>query len=281
MALREDEDVAKAMGINHVATKLLAFASGAFFAGLGGTLFAAKLSSTYPQSFQFLVSINVLSLIIIGGMGSIPGVLVGGFALVGPAGAPARIRRVPLPGLRRGAGGDDADEAGGPRYRRRAANSSCTRRKTKASRRQNPRRRRQNPGAGVNAMAVLEAKKVTKRFGGLQALSNIDLEVKEQSIHSVIGPNGAGKTTFFNCVTGFYIPEEGEILLKGRNITGLSPDRVTQAWGLPHLPEHPPVQEHDGRGEHPGRHAPPPQVGADRRHPARPAHDEGRGRCRR
>jgi branched-chain amino acid transport system ATP-binding protein len=77
-------------------------------------------------------------------------------------------------------------------------------------------------------MAVLESKKVTKRFGGLLALSHIDLSVKEQSIHSVIGPNGAGKTTFFNCVTGFYIPEEGEILLEGRNITGLSPDRVTR-----------------------------------------------------
>ena len=77
-------------------------------------------------------------------------------------------------------------------------------------------------------MAVLVSKKVTKRFGGLEALSSIDLEVKEQGIHSVIGPNGAGKTTFFNCVTGFYTPEEGEILLKGRNITGLSPDRVTR-----------------------------------------------------
>jgi branched-chain amino acid transport system ATP-binding protein len=77
-------------------------------------------------------------------------------------------------------------------------------------------------------MAVLVSKKVTKRFGGLMALSNIDLEVKEQGIHSVIGPNGAGKTTFFNCVTGFYTPEEGEILLNGRNITGLSPDRVTR-----------------------------------------------------
>jgi branched-chain amino acid transport system ATP-binding protein len=77
-------------------------------------------------------------------------------------------------------------------------------------------------------MAVLVSKKVTKRFGGLQALVSIDLEVKEQGIHSVIGPNGAGKTTLFNCVTGFYIPEEGEILLKGRNITGLSPDRVTR-----------------------------------------------------
>jgi branched-chain amino acid transport system ATP-binding protein len=76
-------------------------------------------------------------------------------------------------------------------------------------------------------MAILIANKVTKRFGGLQALAKIDLEVKEQSIRSIIGPNGAGKTTFFNCVTGFYIPEEGEILLNGKNITGLSPDRVT------------------------------------------------------
>ncbi len=76
-------------------------------------------------------------------------------------------------------------------------------------------------------MAVLVAKGVTKRFGGLQALGNIDLEVKEKAIHSIIGPNGAGKTTFFNCVTGFYTPEEGVILLEGKNITGLSPDRVT------------------------------------------------------
>ncbi|GAB4504795.1 MAG: ABC transporter ATP-binding protein [Anaerolineales bacterium] len=77
-------------------------------------------------------------------------------------------------------------------------------------------------------MAVLVANAVTKRFGGLEALGHIDLEVKEKSIHSIIGPNGAGKTTFFNCVTGFYTPEEGIILLDGRNITGLSPDRVTR-----------------------------------------------------
>lgn len=77
-------------------------------------------------------------------------------------------------------------------------------------------------------MAVLVANKVTKRFGGLQALSKIDLEVKENSIYSIIGPNGAGKTTFFNCVTGFYTPEEGEILLSGKNITGLAPNQVTR-----------------------------------------------------
>lgn len=82
MALREDEDVARAMGINHVTTKLMAFATGALFSGLAGTIFAAKLHSVYPHSMNFLVSLNVLSLIIIGGMGSIPGVFVGAFVLI-------------------------------------------------------------------------------------------------------------------------------------------------------------------------------------------------------
>ena len=77
-------------------------------------------------------------------------------------------------------------------------------------------------------MAILVSKRVTKRFGGLEALRAVDLEVKEHAIQSVIGPNGAGKTTFFNCITGFYTPEEGDILLAGRSITGISPDRVTK-----------------------------------------------------
>jgi branched-chain amino acid transport system permease protein len=83
MAIREDEDVAVAMGINHVAYKLMAFATGALFSGIAGTIFAAQLQSVYPHSMNFLVSINVLSLIIIGGMGSIPGVIVGALVLMG------------------------------------------------------------------------------------------------------------------------------------------------------------------------------------------------------
>jgi branched-chain amino acid transport system permease protein len=82
-ALREDEDVAQAMGIHLVSTKLLAFATGAAFAGLSGAIFASKIGSIYPHSFKLLVSINVLSLIIVGGMGSLPGVFVGALALVG------------------------------------------------------------------------------------------------------------------------------------------------------------------------------------------------------
>jgi branched-chain amino acid transport system permease protein len=83
MALRDDEDVAQALGINLVRSKLLAYGLGAAFAGLGGSIFAAMLTSVYPTSFQLLISINVLALIIVGGMGSLPGVVLGSIALIG------------------------------------------------------------------------------------------------------------------------------------------------------------------------------------------------------
>ena len=81
--MREDEDVAQAMGIRLVPTKLLAFATGAGLAGLSGAIFATKVGSVYPHSFALLVSINVLAIVIIGGMGSIPGVIAGTLAIYG------------------------------------------------------------------------------------------------------------------------------------------------------------------------------------------------------
>jgi len=83
MAMREDEDVAEATGIRLVSTKLLAFAIGAAFSGLAGAIFASRLSSIFPHSFNLLISINVLCLIIVGGLGSLPGVVLGSFILVG------------------------------------------------------------------------------------------------------------------------------------------------------------------------------------------------------
>lgn len=83
MAIREDEDVAQAMGINLVATKLLAFATGAGFSAISGAIFASKLGSVYPHSFNVMISINILCVIIVGGMGNIPGVIVGAAVLVG------------------------------------------------------------------------------------------------------------------------------------------------------------------------------------------------------
>jgi branched-chain amino acid transport system ATP-binding protein len=77
-------------------------------------------------------------------------------------------------------------------------------------------------------MALLSARGVTKRFGGLLAVNRFDFEIEQGMIASLIGPNGAGKTTFFNCVTGFYRPEEGEITFNGTPLVGLSADRITR-----------------------------------------------------
>ena len=75
---------------------------------------------------------------------------------------------------------------------------------------------------------VLKADSVTKRFGGLVAVNSFSFELKEGAIDSIIGPNGAGKTTLFNCITGFYTPDEGDIDFLGHHLQGLTPDRVTQ-----------------------------------------------------
>lgn len=83
MAIREDEDVAEALGVNLIQTKLLAYMLGAAFAGLGGAIFATLIGSIFATSMQFIVSINVVALIVVGGMGSIPGVIVGAIALIG------------------------------------------------------------------------------------------------------------------------------------------------------------------------------------------------------
>jgi branched-chain amino acid transport system permease protein len=83
MALRDDEDVAQALGINLVRSKLLSYGLGAAFAGLAGSIFATMLSSVYPSSFQLQISVNVLALLIVGGMGSLPGVVIGALALIG------------------------------------------------------------------------------------------------------------------------------------------------------------------------------------------------------
>lgn len=75
-------------------------------------------------------------------------------------------------------------------------------------------------------MTILEPRNVTKQFGGLYAVKNLSLTVAEHSITSIIGPNGAGKTTLFNCISGFNRPEQGQIIFQGKNIVGVSPDRI-------------------------------------------------------
>lgn len=76
---------------------------------------------------------------------------------------------------------------------------------------------------------ILEAKGMTKRFSGLVAVDNLDFYIPAGAIASIIGPNGAGKTTFFNCITGFYQIDEGEILFDGARINGKTPDQITRS----------------------------------------------------
>jgi branched-chain amino acid transport system ATP-binding protein len=76
---------------------------------------------------------------------------------------------------------------------------------------------------------LLVARSVTKQFGGLVAVNDVDFSVPHGGIVSIIGPNGAGKTTFFNCMTGIYKPTTGRVEFDGRNITGKRADVVTQS----------------------------------------------------
>jgi branched-chain amino acid transport system ATP-binding protein len=75
---------------------------------------------------------------------------------------------------------------------------------------------------------LLEAKGISKKFGGLTAVDTLDYTLEMQSINSIIGPNGAGKTTFFNVVTGFYKPSTGSITFDGKSIAGMKPNQLTR-----------------------------------------------------
>lgn len=77
-------------------------------------------------------------------------------------------------------------------------------------------------------MAILEVKGVNKRFGGLQALGDVNLSVEENSVHAIIGPNGAGKSTLLNCLVGKLIPDTGSVMFDGQSVLGRKPHEINQ-----------------------------------------------------
>ena len=77
-------------------------------------------------------------------------------------------------------------------------------------------------------MGILEVKNVGKRFGGLQALSDVNLSIKENSVHAIIGPNGAGKSTLLNCLVGKLIPDTGSVMFDGQSVLGRAPYEINQ-----------------------------------------------------
>ncbi len=77
-------------------------------------------------------------------------------------------------------------------------------------------------------MGILEVKGVGKRFGGLQALADVNLSVEENTVHAIIGPNGAGKSTLLNCLVGKLIPDTGSVMFNGQSVLGRSPHEINQ-----------------------------------------------------
>ncbi|MDX2484029.1 MAG: ABC transporter ATP-binding protein [Pseudodonghicola sp.] len=77
-------------------------------------------------------------------------------------------------------------------------------------------------------MGILEVKNVNKNFGGLKALSNVNLTVRENTVHAIIGPNGAGKSTLLNCLVGKLIPDTGSVMFDGQSVLGRKPYEINQ-----------------------------------------------------
>jgi branched-chain amino acid transport system ATP-binding protein len=77
-------------------------------------------------------------------------------------------------------------------------------------------------------MGILEVKGINKRFGGLQALGDVNLSVQENTVHAIIGPNGAGKSTLLNVLVGKLIPDSGSVMFDGKSVLGLKPFEITQ-----------------------------------------------------
>src|SRR3989337_903238 len=75
---------------------------------------------------------------------------------------------------------------------------------------------------------LLETKNLTKSFGGIHAVEDVNLHINKAMINALIGPNGAGKTTLFNCITGFYPPTKGRIIFNGEDIIGLKPHQIAE-----------------------------------------------------
>lgn len=97
---------------------------------------------------------------------------------------------------------------------------------------QNPVMDRVNPNVSPgkpNAAPILDIRGVTMRFGGVTAVNNLTMQVPEGTITGLIGPNGAGKTTVFNVISGFYTPQEGDIVFQGQHVKGFPPHRICKA----------------------------------------------------
>ena len=252
LAIREDEIAAEAMGVNRTKLKLLAFAVGAGFAGMTGTFYVAKLQTATPEMFTFPVSVMLLVMIVLGGMGSVAGVVIGALLLQLLQSWFLQDMTQWVHALGRVTGIEFLERIDlvqsielifgiilvlmmlyrrqGMIPERRAVTALTHAQQTAVPTRgamkgelKQMHRKTVDPNK-----PLLEIKGLSKAFGGIQAVRSLDLTVMPGSIVAVIGPNGSGKTTFFNLVTGLTHPDGGKVLLAGEDITGLGAHIVVE-----------------------------------------------------
>lgn len=250
MAIREDETAASAMGINLRNFKLLAFAIGASFSGFTGVFFVSKLQVATPEMFNFSVSSMLIVMVVLGGMGSVWGVVVGAALLqllqtwilpqstnvlhaIGESIGSQMLLNADLVQWTQMFFGiiivvmmlfrrDGLIPA--TRYQPALEFHEQHAEVTRGGFVGVDKIERWDPKPGI----ALEVKDVTVRFGGLVALNKVNLTIPAGSVIAVIGPNGSGKSTLFNAITGL-VPAEGSIKFEGRELLGLRPDEVLEA----------------------------------------------------
>ncbi len=251
MALRDDEIAASAMGVDLTRYKLLAFAIGAGFAGMTGVFYVAKLQTITPDMFMFPVSVMIIVMIVLGGMGSVWGVVVGAMflSLLQSWFLPGLSTWATVVGQATGLGFlENVDFAQSTElifgvilvlmmlYRREGLIPAHRKQFAMSYAQQNAQVGESGSfrlsGIGESShnatKPALEIKGVTVRFGGLVALKSVDITIPAGGVVAVIGPNGSGKSTLFNVITGLTGAESGSIRLYGENILGLKPHTIAK-----------------------------------------------------
>jgi ABC-type branched-subunit amino acid transport system ATPase component/ABC-type branched-subunit amino acid transport system permease subunit len=221
-AAAQSENAARALGINVVAIRTLAFSVSAGFAGLGGGLFANLALFVNYETFSFATSIELLLMVILGGSGTMAGPLVGTSVLFlatqflqglgqWQTFAYGLLLAVVLFVMPTGIVGSIA-------ALRARLISSARARQTQDWPNWGPGLETMTAESEEAGQATLIARGITLRFGGLTAVSNVNMEVRSGTVHALIGPNGAGKSSLLNVISGFYRATEGEVTVFGHRV---------------------------------------------------------------
>jgi len=226
--IREDEVAAEALGVNVRHYKLAAFVLGAALAGIAGNVYASKQMSVSPESFTFMESSLLFCIVLLGGLGSIPGTILGAFAITifPEVFRPFAKYRLMFFGLAllvmmifRPAGFL-------PRLRESGASLRSGFRKRRGPARQPGTAEIAQPLKVHDPSPLLRMDNVQLSFGGVTAVAGMGAEIARGRITALIGPNGAGKTTLFNLITGIYKPQKGSIFFEEAEISGSLPHEI-------------------------------------------------------